>query len=208
MKKEKEYNLMKSLANSNVVSSGKHLDSIIFVGATGSLVLSITVVDVFGQNSLNTLPILIVSVAFFIVAIILHIISYYYSINYNKQVIKYLDKWRDRRFEGKFYLPKSKLKEYAGRNVLDFSSTIFVVLGIILLTTFVFVNLLNREVDMNNNINKQDISREKSANNVLTDIPDDSDQPIEITEEQVEEENSQDEPSKPEQSEPDKVEEE
>jgi len=53
---------------------------------------------------------------------------------------------------------------------------------------------------MRNNINKQDSSKEKSSDNVLADIPDDSDESREPKEEQRED--SQDEQSEPEQSEP------
>lgn len=193
--KEEFYNWMRALVNDNVVRSGKQLDNIIFLGATGGLVLSITVVEVFGRESLNTLPILFASISFFIVALITHVISYHYSVYYNKQVISKLDKWRKAGLVDEFRLPKSKMKEYAGRSYADLLSSIFVILGIVLLAIFVFVNLSNKEVNMNNNINEQDISREKSADNVLPDILDDSDQTIEIAEEQVEEENSQDEPS-------------
>jgi len=145
MKKEEFYNQMRALANDSVVRSGRQLDNIVFIGATGGLVLSITVVEVFGRESLDTLPILIASISLFITALIMHVISYNYSVYYNKEkVIKDLDSWRDKEFEGGFRLPKSQLKEYVGRNWVDLLSSIFVILGIISLAIFVFINLLGK----------------------------------------------------------------
>lgn len=177
-KKENFYENMRADANDNVVRAGQRLDYIIFIITTGAFIVSVDILFNIQLETIDFIVLLLLSWLCLLFSIVLHSKEYRDSANYNKRVIKKLDDWYDKNYEGKFILPKDNKNEknYKPRDLWDVPAFSFGLLGLLLLVLFVSINILNKP-NVNyimTNKKSDDIQKvdpksdnEKSADNVL-----------------------------------------
>ncbi len=164
--KDQYYFWGRGLINDNVVRSGQALDNIVLVITTGGLVLTITAYQILGVLSVIWLYILLFSDVVLLVALFMHCLSYWRSINSNRERLGQFDNWMVKGFVGPLDNKDNvATKLYWGRSGIDTLSFVLMWFGILGMVAFIFNGVIVK------NMNNNNIDSKKTAENIIPPAP-------------------------------------